>query len=586
MSTTVETPARTGDDIVTTWLEQFGVALGQHDHAAAAALFTPGAWWRDLLAFTWDLRTLHGRDAMVAMLAERLAPTAPTGFRLAEGTEPVVTDDLVEGFVEFETAVARCRGYLRLVRTGDGHPRAQTLLTAMEELIGGEPAAGPRRPKGTTHGEHRGTANWLDERAARREYLDRDPSVLIVGAGQGGLALGARLGRLGVDTLLVERNTRVGDNWRNRYHSLVLHDPVWYDHLPYLPFPDHWPVFTPKDKLANWFEFYADAMELDVWTGAEFLGGTHDEDEGRWTVRVRRPDGTERTLRPAHVVLATGMSGVPYIPRFRGTEDFSGTLVHSSRHTGGAAYAGAKALVVGSGNSAHDIAQEFHEHGAEVTLLQRSSTYVMSSENGIPTLFAGLYEEGGPPTADADLIFASIPYPMLGELHRGATQQIAELDAELLAGLESRGFALDYGEDGTGLFLKYLRRGGGYYIDVGCSELIAAGKVAVKQGVEIERFTSDGVEFSDGTSVEADIAVLATGYQNMRESARALFGDAVADRCTPVWGLDEEGELRTMWRRSGHPGFWFMGGNLNQARHYSMFLALQIKAIEAGLLPR
>jgi putative flavoprotein involved in K+ transport len=286
------------------------------------------------------------------------------------------------------------------------------------------------------------------------------------------------------------------------------------------------------------------------------------------------------------VVLATGMSGVPYIPHFPGEDAFAGTLVHSSRHTGGALYAGKKALVVGSGNSAHDIAQEFHEHGADVTLLQRSSTYVMSSEHGIATLFAGLYEEGGPPTADADLIFASIPYPMLGELHRGATQQIAELDAELLAGLASRGFALDYGEDGTGLFLKYLRRGGGYYIDVGCSELIAAGKVGVKHGVEIERFTPDGVEFTDGTSLKADVVVLATGYQNMRESARALLGDAVADRCTPVWGLDDEGELRTMWRRSGHPGFWFMGGNLNQARHYSQFLALQIKAIEEGILPR
>jgi putative flavoprotein involved in K+ transport len=582
----VEVPTRTGGEITTDWLDAFGAALERRDAPAAVALLMPDAWWRDLLAFTWDLRTLHGHDAMVAMLEERLEVTAPTGFRLAPGDELTVTDDVVEGFVEFDTAAARCRGYVRLVRTEDGSWRAHTLLTAMEALHGHEPAAGSRRPKGTRHGENRGKENWLDERAARRAYTDSDPDVLVVGAGQGGLALGARLGQLGVDTLLIERNARIGDNWRNRYHSLVLHDPVWYDHLPYLPFPDHWPVFTPKDKLANWFELYADAMELNVWSGTEFVGGTYDEAESRWTVQVRRGDGTERTLRPAHVVLATGMSGVAYVPHFAGEEDFAGTLVHSSRHTGGAQYAGKKALVVGSGNSAHDIAQEFHEHGADVTMLQRSSTYVMSSEHGIATLFAGLYEEGGPPTADADLIFASIPYPLLGELHRGATQQIAELDAELLTGLESRGFALDYGDDGTGLFLKYLRRGGGYYIDVGCSELIAAGKVAVKNGVEIERFTRDGVEFNDGTSLEADVVVLATGYQNMRESARALLGDAVADRCTPVWGLDEEGELRTMWRRSGHPGFWFMGGNLNQARHYSTFLALQIKAIEEGFLPR
>jgi putative flavoprotein involved in K+ transport len=579
----VDTPARTGRDIATAWLDEFGAALKSRDVATAATLFVPDAWWRDLLAFTWDLRTLHGHDAIVTVLGETLERTDPTGFRV--DADPEVTDDGVQAFIEFETAAARCRGVLRLVRAGDTW-RAHTLLTAMEELAGHERAAGPRRPKGTTHGEFRGTANWLDQRTARRDHLHGDPTVLVVGAGQGGLSLGARLGQLGIDTLIVERNPRIGDSWRKRYHSLVLHDPVWYDHLPYLPFPDHWPVYTPKDKLANWFEFYADAMELDVWTGTEFVDGTYDEAAGRWTVQLRRPDGSERTLHPAHVVLATGMSGVPAIPQLPGAEDFAGTLVHSSRHTGGAEYAGKKAVVVGCCNSGHDIAQEFHEHGAEVTMVQRSATYVMSSENGIATLFAGLYEEGGPPTADADLIFASVPYPMLAELHRGATQQIAELDADLLAGLESRGFALDFGEDGSGLFMKYLRRGGGYYINVGCSELIAAGKVGIRQGVEIERLTEEGVVFTDGTTLDADIVVLATGYQNMRESARALLGDAVADRCAPVWGLDEEGELRTMWRRSGHPGFWFMGGNLNQARHYSMFLALQIKAIEEGLIPR
>lgn len=143
---------------------------------------------------------------------------------------------------------------------------------------------------------------------------------------------------------------------------------------------------------------------------------------------------------------------------------------------------------------------------------------------------------------------------------------------------------MDYGDDGSGLFLKYLRRGGGYYIDVGCSALIASGEVAVKQGVEIERFTPTGVVFTDGTSMDVDVVVLATGFQNMRESARALIGDEVADNCTDVWGLDDEGELRTIWRRSGQPGFWFMGGNLHQSRHYSKFLALQIKAIEEGLV--
>jgi putative flavoprotein involved in K+ transport len=325
---------------------------------------------------------------------------------------------------------------------------------------------------------------------------------------------------------------------------------------------------------------------LNVWTSTAFLGGDYDDTTGRWNVRVRRADGSDRVLQPDHVVLATGMSGVPWVPEIPGREAFAGELCHSSAFDDGHGYAGKSALVVGCCNSGHDIAQNLYEQGANVTMLQRSSTYVMSSENGIKVLFAGTYEEGGPPTEDADLMFASIPYRLLAVLHKTATDAIAGLDRPLLEGLERVGFKIDYGEDGSGIFLKYLRRGGGYYIDVGCSTLIAERKVKIKQGVEIERLTRSGVIFTDGSSLPADIVILATGYANMRESARALLGDKVADRCGLVWGLDEDGELRTVWRRSGHPGLWFMGGNLHQCRHYSKFLALQIKAVQEGLLPR
>jgi cation diffusion facilitator CzcD-associated flavoprotein CzcO len=324
-------------------------------------------------------------------------------------------------------------------------------------------------------------------------------------------------------------------------------------------------------------------MELNVWTGTELLGAAYDDEAGSWTVRLRRADGVERELHPRHLVLATGASGEPRIPEFAGAEDFAGTVTHSSSHRGGPEWKGRKAVVIGACNSGHDIAHDLYESGADVTMVQRSSTYVMSSEHGIATLFAGFYEEDGPPTEDADLLFASIPFPVLGELHVGATEALKELDAEMLAGLEQAGFKLDYGEDGSGLFMKYLRRGGGYYIDVGCARLIAEGKVKIKQGVEIDSFTETGLRFADGSELEADVVVMATGYDNMRETARRLLGDEVADRCTPVWGLDEEGELRTIWRDSGHPGLWFMGGNLHLSRFFSKRLALQIKAREEGL---
>ena len=578
--------------VASRWLADFGAALEQPDLDRIGTLFLPDGWWRDLLAFTWDLRSFHGSGAITGALAAALEDSRPTGFRLTDGKEPALVEvdentRWVQAFFDFETAVARGTGFFRVMPTGTDASapwKAWTVLTTMDGLKGFEEQLGPRREKGVSHGEQRARRSWLERREAEREFIDSEPQVVVVGAGQGGLTLAARLGQLGVDTLVVERNPRVGDNWRNRYRSLVLHDPVWYDHMPYLPFPAHWPVFTPKDKLADWFETYVAAMELNVWTGTEFLGGDYDDEARRWTVRVRRDDGTERTLHPHHVVLATGMSGVPYMPEIPGVDEFAGTVCHSSAHVGGREYAGRRAIVVGSCNSGHDIAQDFYEQGADVTMVQRSSTYVMSSENGIAVLFAGVYEEGGPLVDDADMMFSSLPFPLVGELHKQATQVLADLDGELLGGLEKAGFKVDFGDDGSGLFMKYLTRGGGYYIDVGASQLIADGKIKIKQGVEIERFDRDGAVFTDGTSLAADVVVFATGYQNMRESARQLLGDEVADRCSPVWGLDDEGELRTIWRRSGHERFWFMGGNLQQARTYSKFLALQIKADEENLL--
>ena len=595
MTTTLESSTGiepTPDEIVGRWLTAFAASLESGDAGALADLVLPDGWWRDLLTFTWDLRSTQGRENIAARLAETQPVTGPGSFAVSEDhaaelMEPDPDTTWVQGFFTFETEVARGRGFVRLMPDPeDGRWKAWTLLTAMEELKGHEERKGDRRIRGTNHGMHRGTMNWLDERNAQREFAHADPRVVVVGAGQGGLAISARLGQLGIDTLVVERNGRIGDSWRKRYHSLVLHDPVWYDHLPYLHFPDHWPVFSPKDKIANWFETYAEAMELNVWTSTGLESASYDGSSGTWAVTVRRADGSRRTLRPHHLVLATGMSGVPSIPEIPGAADFQGEISHSSSYQGDAGVADRKALVVGCCNSGHDIAQELNEQGADVTILQRSSTYVMSSEHGIATLFAGTYEEGGPDVEDADLMFASIPYPLLAQIHQGATAQIAELDKEMIDGLESAGFKMDYGDDGSGLFLKYLRRGGGYYIDVGCSALIASGEVAVKQGVEIERFTPAGVVFTDGTSMDVDVVVLATGFKNMRESARALIGNRVADSCTDVWGLDDEGELRTIWRRSGQPGFWFMGGNLHQSRHYSKFLALQIKAIEEGLVGR
>lgn len=243
----------------------------------------------------------------------------------------------------------------------------------------------------------------------------------------------------------------------------MLHDPVWYDHLPYVPFPSHWPVFTPKDKLAEWFESYAKILELNVWTSTTITDSNWDEERRQWTVNLERKTASgeveKRTLHPRHMVQATGHSGEKQFPKIKGMDSFAGDrLCHSSEFKGARMMNEGekkKAIVVGCCNSGHDIAQDFYEHGYDVTIIQRSSTYVMSSKAGLDVLLAGLYVEGGPETEDADLTFMSIPNKMLKRMHMDATEDIAKRDKDMLEGLEKAGFKTDQGPDDAGKILVH-----------------------------------------------------------------------------------------------------------------------------------
>lgn len=413
-------------------------------------------------------------------------------------------------------------------------------------------------------------------------------TLFTPGAGQAGLTIAARLKMLGVNALIVDQNDRVGDNWRKRYKQLVLHDPVWYDHLPYMPFPPQWPIFTPKDKLAQFFEAYATLMELNVWTNTTITDTKWDESSSTWSITVKRgKDGKNeaRTFHPRHVVQATGHSGKKNQPTWKGIDDFKGHLLcHSSEFPGAREDGrGKKAVVVGACNSSHDIAQDFLEKGYDVTIVQRSSTNVISSESITEIGLKGLYSEDGPPVDDADLLLHSTPSSVLKAQQVDITKRQNENDREILQGLEKAGFKIDQGPDDAGLFIKYFQRGGGYYIDVGASKLIAEGKIKIKNGQEIVQVLPHGLKFADGSELEADEIVLATGYQNMRTETRTILGDEIADKVGDVWGFNEEGEMRKMWQNSGHPGFWFHGGNLSLCRFYSRLLALQIKGLDEGL---
>jgi putative flavoprotein involved in K+ transport len=572
------------------WLAEFEAALAARDDGALTNLFHSDSYWRDALALSWTLQTINGRDAILPALKAQATKAKPASFaidpdRAAPRKVMRAGTDCIEAIFKFETAVGRGDGVIRLIPDIDdgGRLKAWTLLTALEELKGFEEQLGVNRPRGNAYSRDFRGPNWLDLRKAANDYADRDPTVLVIGGGQSGLCIAARLKQLNVDTLIVDRMERIGDNWRKRYHALTLHNQVQVNHLPYMLFPPNWPTYIPKDKLANWFESYVDGMELNFWTGTEFEGGSYDEAQGRWSVTLRRADGSRRVMHPRHVVLATGVSGIPNIPDIPGLKDFAGKTVHSSGYDDGENFKGKRAIVIGTGNSGHDIAQDLYSSGAEVTMVQRSSTLVVSIEPSAQLVYTP-YNDGT--LDDNDLIAVSMPLKVARRSHALTCEKSAALDKALLDGLRDIGFKLDFGEDNTGWQFKYLTRGGGYYFNVGCSDLLIRREIALKQFADIETFVAEGARMKNGGIVQADLVVLATGYRPQEELVQKLFGDEVARRVGTIWGFGEEQELRNMYVRTGQAGLWFIAGGLAQCRIGSKQLALQIKAIEEGLIPR
>lgn len=583
---------KTSQAILEETLSRFSESLESGNIDAVLELFQDDCYWRDLVTFTWNLRTMEGKEQIRDMLASQLVRIKPASMQ-AVSDEPASGDaQLVEGWIEFETEAARGFGHIR-IKEG----RIWTLLTTMSELKGFEECKGATRPMGAEHGVDSNRLTWSEKLEHERKNLGytEQPYCVIVGGGQGGIALGARLRHLNVPTIIIEKNPKAGDSWRNRYKSLCLHDPVWYDHLPYLPFPSTWPVFAPKDKIGDWLEMYTRIMELNYWTSSEATSAYYDDTRQEWVVKVDR-NGEEVTLRPKQLVMATGMSGKANVPAFTGQDVFKGEQQHSSQHPGPDNYAGKKVVVIGANNSSHDICAALAESGVDVTMVQRSSTHIVRSDSLMDIGLGALYSEEavakGMTTRKADLIFASLPYKIMHEFQIPLYQQMKERDAQFYADLEKAGFMLDWGDDESGLFMKYLRRGSGYYIDVGACQLVIDGTIKLVSGVGVEALDETGVLLSDGQHLDADLIVYATGFGSMNGWVEDLIDKQTAQKVGKVWGLGSEttkdpgpweGEQRNMWKPTQQDALWFHGGNLHQSRHYSQYLSLQLKARMEGL---
>lgn len=578
------------------WLSRLEPTLSSRSSALPpqrfGELFAAECFWRDMVAFTWNIATFEGRESIGDALNATHVAAAPSGWRIdGEVTSGSTASGVptTDAWLAFETAQGCGRAHVRL----DGDSRARTLLTTLQELHGHPFAIGRRRRLGTEHGPKPNRQYWHEQSAAA--LAAAEPYVLIIGGGQGGLSLGARLQLLGVPYLIVERHEAAGDSWRTRYPSLCLHDPVWYDHMPYLPFPPNWPVFTPRDKMADWLKAYVNFMDLLVWTSSTVRRAVQ-LDNG-WQVEVERGSGEVNILRPTHVVFACGMSGYPRQPHFEGADLFEGTQLHSSKYEGGRPWVGTNCVVVGSNTSAHDVCQDLWEQGARnVTMLQRSASLVVSTNSVLELALGPLYSEEaierGIQHEMADALATTLPYRLQEPRWREITQQMRARDAVLYRRLEEAGFSLDFGPDDTGIFAKSLREGGGFYIDVGCAELICDGRVGLRSGTGIARLERDAVLLESGERLPADLVVYATGYGSMHRFVADIVSEEVAEATGRVWGMGAgvpkdpapwEGELRNMWKPTAVERLWFTGGNLAQSRHYSRLLALQLQARYLGL---
>jgi putative flavoprotein involved in K+ transport len=577
----------TNREIAERWIAAFDATLKGGAEGTLFECFAPDSHWRNLFGISWYFATFSGREIVIRELLSRTRDAGATSFRIETGLlaprhSIVAGRKVIEAVIRFDTANGPGIGAIRLLPSPNGEAKAWTISTSLDfDRICA--ARANDRAVDASHNRNFAEADWLERRRERAAWRTSDPDVLVVGGGHTGISAAVEIQRLGLAALVVDRQQRIGDNWRLRYRGLKLHNKTPVNHLRYLPFPVTFPDYVPKDQIANWLESYVDIMGVDFWTRTSFEGASYDDATDRWVVRLRMGDGTERVLRPSHIVMATSVSGVPNIPTIEGISNFKGPVLHSSQFKAGREWNGRSVVVFGTGTSAHDICQELEASGARVTMVQRSPTMVVNVEPA--QLYDRTYLGDGPPIEVRDIINSGVPLPVMKAAHKIITSEVRSLDAPLHARLEEAGFRLEFGEDGTGWPLKFRTRGGGYYFNVGASELIADGKIRLIQFADIAGFEAGGIRLKDGAALKADLFVLATGYRGLDAMLEKFFGREVAERVGRVWGFDEATqELRNMWTRTGQPGLWFTAGAFSQARIYSRYVALQIDAIERGVL--
>ncbi|KAH0340280.1 flavin-containing monooxygenase, partial [Aureobasidium melanogenum] len=537
---------------------------------------TDDALWRDSLSITEHQRTFNSATSIIAVWNELKARCQPHNFRLVPNTAMVFRLGprpawLTAAFT-FETDgshPAECSGRLNMVPDDSSDYKIWVFCTIIEAL--------------KDHDGHGNPDSLPDPKFAPAANLEVGGKIdcIIAGGGMAGLCAAGRLHALRIPYLVVERNASVGDNWTKRYDSMHLHLSNSYSEMPFQRVYLDKPYNLSSRDLADGMQKYVDMHNIQIWLSSSVDQARWDENTKSWTVTVSK-QGQLCKFRAKHLVMAIGGGlDVPRLPKeYANRDEYQGTVLHSIDWKNADAFTGKKGVIIGSANSAFDIAKNMVDSNmSEITMVQRSTTHVISTKVFYP-LIDPLYN----PETDvglSDRLMLTPPYAV-GRLAimAGATA-LQSQDPDHYSYLQAAGFKYHQSPD---LLADALERFGGHVLDHGTvSSVFNSGKFKVKSGILPVSFTRTGLRFQDGSEVDADVIVLATGFRsNLRESVAAIVGSSTANCLDDFFGLDAEGEIRGLAKPIGHPGIWYLGGGTANARFHSRVLAMQIAADVRG----
>ncbi|KAF4554832.1 Pyridine nucleotide-disulfide oxidoreductase-like protein 3 [Elsinoe fawcettii] len=509
--------------------------------------FTKDAVWRDLLSFTEHFRSFSSAGTILEVYKKLSSSKKPTDFaplseyhgvtRLSDSISWV---DIGFSFRTFTPLQAENAGVISLIPSSS-HPsgwKIWMLRTWLEQFSG---RAHPDELQPATRRDSL-SPDHTDQETTMPKPLD----VIIIGAGQSGLSLAGRCSALGLDYIVLERNPEIGQNWTSRYDSLRWHTSKEYGNLPFdrtfLPEDDY--MLTTK-QIGSGFKRWVDRFSINVQTSTTVTSARWNTTTSTWTITSTTPSGIQTHLTTSLVLACGAYASKPISPSWPNPHLYTGTTLHSATYRSPAPFSGKKALVIGTANTAHDIATDLLPLCTTVTMLQRSPTFVFPAE----WLHAAQDKSYNlsVPVAHADRTAVTYPNKIMREMTNYSVHAAIDANPDRFDALERAGFLLERKGD---IYDNLYRRFGGHYVDIGTSAQIARGEIGMVNGA-VESWTERGIRLKDRREVQADVVVFCTGFEHdFRELARGIIGEE-AEGVDDYFGIDQEGEVRGAFRWAG-----------------------------------